>query len=163
MKNKILLLTLVLFTLLSISAKAQWKGFSVGPYLEAAIPKGDFAQSNRNGIGVGVAADIKLGGKLAATGSYGVIGFGRRPNEGGSSYVRVSARPLRAGLKYKLPLVYLKMESGVVHFKNEGGSGLILSPGLGIRVFGLDVQGSYESWLAEEGRSFASLKVAYHF
>ena len=76
-------LRIFFFFLISIiagrSANAQWKGFSFGPYLEAAWTKGDFAQTHRNGVGIGLSADIKLGGKLAATGSVGYQYFGAKP------------------------------------------------------------------------------------
>jgi hypothetical protein len=162
MKQK--LVGLVLFCILSVfgfQASAQLKGFSIGPYFEAAWPKGDFAATNANGIGAGIAADIKLGSKINLMGAAGYLRFGRKA--GSENPKALGAVPLRVGLKYKLPIVYLKMESGTAKFSNDNGSALILSPGIGIRILGLDVQGSYETWLEDEGRSFASLKISYHF
>lgn len=144
------------------SAHAQLKGFSIGPYVEAAWPRGDFAQSNRNGIGAGLAADIKLGNHLAAMGSYGILHFGAQRGSDFSGQT-INARPLRLGLKYKLPLLYFKMESGSAKLGSGMGNAVILSPGVGIRLLGLDLQGSYESWLGDQHMSFASLKLAYHF
>lgn len=152
---------ILVFFLPAGKASAQLKKFSIGPYIEAAWPKGDFLSTNINGIGVGLAGDIKLGPKLNIMGSAGYLRFGRRTGESTSEVI--TAIPVRVGLKYKLPLVYLKMESGTARMRQQETSALILSPGVGIRILGLDVQGSYESWLADEGRSFASLKIAYHF
>ena len=162
MKQKILLLTLLL-TGFAFTSKAQLKGFSVGPYFEAAWPKGDMADVNKNGLGIGVAADVKLGGKLAATGSVGFIRFGKRSVNSNLASQVISATPIRAGLKYKLPILYLKLESGIARFSNGNESPLILSPGIGVRLLGLDIQGSYETWLGEEGRSFTAIKIGYHF
>ena len=159
MKGKlttIILLIILLCT--SESSIAQLKGFSIGPYFEAAWPKGDFLEKNRNGIGLGIAADIKLGAGINLTGSAGYLRFFGR-----SDGKPLPAFPVRIGLKYKLPIIYLKMESGTARMGNDQGTALIRSPGIGVRIFGLDVQGSYESWLADEGRSFAALKIAYHF
>ncbi|MFL5738650.1 MAG: hypothetical protein ACJ75B_00425 [Flavisolibacter sp.] len=142
-------------------AFSQLKGFSIGPYLERDWVKGSMAQTNGNGLGVGVAGDIKIGSHLSLMGSYGYLHFGK--NFGEQFSQNINARPLRLGLKFKLPLIYLKMESGTVSFQNGSGSALILSPGLGIRVLGLDLQACYESWLHQSPQSFTSLKVAYHF
>lgn len=161
---KAIFFSMILFTslfLITGQATAQLKKFSIGPYLEGAWPKGDFLQTNGNGIGAGIAGDIKLGTKLNLMGSAGYLRFGRRTGEAASEVI--SAVPIRAGLKYKLPLVYVKMETGTVAINRQKGSAWILSPGLGIRVLGLDLQGSYETWLADQARSFASLKIAYHF
>ncbi|MGZ8544965.1 MAG: outer membrane beta-barrel protein [Flavisolibacter sp.] len=161
MKQKLSFFILLSFVaLMPLTLSAQLKGFSFGPYFEAAWVKGDFALNNNNGIGVGVAADLKIGGKTNLMGSLGYLRFGRK-SENGSSVL--TAIPLRVGLKYRLPLVYLKLESGSAKMNGAHGTALIISPGIGFRILGLDVQGSYETWLAEEGRSFAALKIAYHF
>src|SRR5947209_16291739 len=154
---------LLVFAMLFFARPAfsQLKGFSIGPYLERDWVKGSMAQTNGNGLGVGVAGDIKLGGHMSLMGSYGYLHFGR--NSGEQFSQSIDARPLRVGLKYKLPLVYLKMESGTVTFQNGSSSALILSPGVGVRLLGLDVQASYESWLHQTPQSFTSLKLAYHF
>jgi hypothetical protein len=142
-------------------AFAQLKGFSFGPYIESAWPKGDLANTNGKGIGAGISADIKVFGKISAMGSLGIIHFGRYGS--GETTQPLNASPLRLGVKYRLPFIYLKMESGVVKFKNGEGSAPIISPGIGFRLLGLDIQGSYEAWLRSQGTSFSSLKIAYHF
>src|SRR5207253_357367 len=55
----------IVFTVLSLfafrpAAKAQLKGFSIGPYVEAALPVGDFGDFYKSGIGGGLGVDIKL-------------------------------------------------------------------------------------------------------
>ena len=161
MKQKLSFFILAnLLALIPLTMNAQWKGFSFGPYVEAAWVKGDFATTNNNGIGAGLAADLKIGGKTNLMGSIGYLRFGRK-SETGSTVL--TAVPIRLGLKYKLPVVYLKLESGSAKMNDDRGTALIISPGIGFRILGLDVQGSYETWLADEGRSFAALKIAYHF
>lgn len=152
--------------LLSFAASAQLKGFSIGPYIESARPAGDFQKQNGNGLGIGLSADINLPGKLSATGSAGYIHFrkysGTEHNLQQQS-AALNAMPVRAGLKYKLPLVYFKLEGGAARFTNGSGSATILSPGVGVRLLGLDVQGNYETWFKEGSQSFWGLRIAYHF
>ena len=156
-------LFLILICFASLSSTAQLKGFSLGPYFEAAKPRGDMAEMNKNGLGIGVAADIKLGKRMAATGSVGYLHFGKKAGTADKPGAVINAVPIRAGLKYKLPIIYMKMESGVARFTNESESPLILSPGIGVRLLGLDVQGSYETWLGDYGRTFGVLRIGYHF
>ena len=142
---------------------SQLKGFSFGPYLEFGSPKGEFAKHNGNGLGAGLGADFKLAKKLSVMGSIGYMRFGREGGLLDSKNSVVSAVPVRGGVRYKLPLIYVKLETGVAKFNNDLPNALILSPGIGIRVLGLDIRGSYETWLGDEGRSFAALRLAYHF
>jgi len=156
----------VIFSTISISASAQLKGFSFGPYVEAAWPKGAFEQQQGNGFGLGVTADINLPGHFSATGSAGFLHFRKSidsihaPHTAKSS---MTALPLRAGLKYKLPVVYLKIEGGAAKSLKGEASSLIISPGLGARILGLDIQGNYETWIKEGSKSFWGLRIAYHF
>ncbi len=163
MKKILAFALLLLFTLASGYASAQLKGFSFGPYLEFGSPKGEFAKHNKNGIGIGIGGDFKIAKKWSVMGSFGYMRFGK---EGGLLDAKnsvVSALPIRGGIRYKLPLVYLKLESGVAKFNNDLPNALILSPGIGLRILGLDIRGSYESWLGDESRSYAALRLAYHF
>jgi hypothetical protein len=158
---------LSLYCVIAASAsQAQLKGFSLGAYAEYAKPTGTFEESNKNGIGAGINADIRLG-KLGVTGSVGFIHFNGKSviNENGhTGYPAVNAVPIRAGLKYRLvPLLYLKVESGVVNYTNNGGSAIIFSPGVGLRILGLDVQAKYESWIKNGNRSFWGVKAGYNF
>ena len=151
------------FLLSAHQGQAQLKGFSFGPYLEAAWPRGNFANTHNTGIGAGGTANIRLGGHLSAIGSYGFLHFGKTSSGGDGNIYTVDATALRLGIKYRLPLVYLKLESGTATLSHDHGSAVILSPGVGARLLGLDVQASYETWLKNENLSFTSLKVAYHF
>ena len=163
MKKILPLTALFLSSLFFKQGYAQLKGFSVGPYIEFGSPKGEFAKHNGNGLGIGVGGDFKLMKKLSVMGSFGYMRFGREGGLLDGKNSVVSAIPIRAGIKYKLPLVYVKIESGVAKFNNDLPNALILSPGIGLRILGLDIQGSYESWLGDEGRSYAALRLAYHF
>jgi hypothetical protein len=160
-------LSLLFFlTVLSLAAGAQLKGFSVGPYAERAWPRGNFETLYNNGIGAGVGADIKLPGNLGLTGSVGIIRFGGKEFMKGGVQEKqpaLTATPIRIGLKYRLPLVYLKIESGTARMNDDQGGGFILAPGAGIRVLGLDVQVKYESWLRQSSYSFWGVKASYNF
>jgi hypothetical protein len=162
---KIKCCTAIVFLLLikSFTASAQLKGFSFGPYFEAAWPNGDFAIRNGNGIGIGGTADINLPGRFSATGSIGYMHFKKYTGPENHPTVALNAMPVRAGIKYKMPLVYLKLEGGAARISGEDGSAVIVSPGLGVRLLGLDVQGNYETWLRDEGWSFWALRISYHF
>ena len=148
-----------------MQANAQLKGFSIGPYAEEAWPMGNLKETNKNGIGAGLNADIRVG-KLGLTASAGFIHFGGRTittNEGRTGMPSISAVPLRAGIKYRfVPVLYVKLEGGVAHYTNANGSALILSPGIGLRFLGLDVQAKYEAWMNSRN-SFWGLKVGYNF
>ena len=163
MKTTLLIFSL---TVLSQLANAQLKGFSFGPYAERAWPRGNFERSYINGMGAGVAADINLPGNLSLIGSLGVLRFpGKEFQKDGinEKIASLTATPIRIGIRYKLPLVYLKLETGSARMNDDNGGGMILSPGAGIRILGLDVQVSYESWIRSQRYSFLGLKASYRF
>jgi hypothetical protein len=154
------------FTIICLQSKAQLKGFSIGPYAEMAWPMGNLDETNKNGIGAGLNADIRIG-KLGLTGSVGYIHFaGKRigANEGAVDMPAINAVPIRAGIKYRfIPLLYAKLEGGVAKYTGGDGSAIIVSPGIGLRLLGLDVQAKYEVWMNDGNSSFWGLKVGYNF
>jgi len=154
---------LILLCLLSgaLTATAQLKGFGLGPYAETAWPAGSFARTHQRGWGAGLGADINLPGKLGITGSAGYMRFGAGNSE--SAQGAVNAFPVRVGLKYQLPLVYFKLESGKTHIPGSGSGGWIIAPGIGVRVLGLDLQARYESWNSTPAVSFWGLKAGFQF
>ena len=154
-------LLIILLTFSFHLASAQLKGFSVGPYAERAWPQGKFAESYHNGLGAGVSADIKLPGKLGLTGSLGFLRFGGKDLVKDGVHQEISpltATPIRIGIKYRLPLVYLKFETGTTGLDDDLGRGTIISPGAGIRVLGMDVQVKYETWFRSPSYSLWGLK-----
>ncbi|MDB5253095.1 MAG: hypothetical protein JWP27_2264 [Flaviaesturariibacter sp.] len=155
------LLFLTLLLAFRPSAQAQLKGFSIGPYVEAALPVGDFGDFYKSGIGGGLGVDIKLPlTSLGVTASAGYMHFSPKNDITGN----FNAIPIRAGLKYRLSLLYIKLEAGAASITDNGGTAFIVSPGLGIRVLGLDVQAKYENWSKDKANSgFAGLKVGYNF
>jgi len=166
-KRKLMTKVLLIVCLLtSTVCVAQVKGFGFGPYVEAAWPSGDFKQSNKNGFGAGLGADIRLG-KVGVTGSVGYIYFGGKAVYTGNENTEMPSYnviPVRVGVKYRLaPAIYAKLESGMARFTNNKESALIFSPGLGIRILGLDVQAKYEVWKNEQTFSFLGLKAAINF
>ncbi len=165
-KAKMTKVLLILLLLASTACVAQVKGFGFGPYVEAAWPAGDFKESNKNGFGVGFGADIRLG-KAGVTGSIGYLYFGGKTIHAGNETAdmpSVNVVPVRAGFKYRLaPGIYVKLESGVAKFAGENQSAIIFSPGLGVRILGLDVQAKYEVWKNEQTFSFLGLKAGFNF
>jgi hypothetical protein len=159
-------LVLVAVGITCTQASAQLKGFSIGPYIEAAKPLGHLDETNKNGGGLGLNADIRLG-KIGITGSAGFMHFPGKTietNEGAKQTPAINVIPIRAGLKYRLaPVLYAKLEGGMANYTNNDGSAFILSPGIGLRILGLDVQAKYETWINNGTRSFWGLKAGYNF
>jgi len=156
----------IAFLFPGIAGFAQLKGFSLGPFVEAGWPTGDFKQTNKNGYGGGLGADIRLG-KIGITGSVGYMHFGGKTMEKADGLVSmpaINAVPIRAGLKYRLaPGLYAKLETGVAQFTQGNESAFILSPGIGIRLLGLELQAKYEIWKKQETFSFWGLKAGFNF
>ncbi|RPE08745.1 hypothetical protein EGT74_17070 [Chitinophaga lutea] len=163
MKNRILLIVVMMLAC-SVASQAQLKRFSLGPYVEAGFPVGDFADANKTGYGVGLGADIKLIAGFGVTGSVGYMRFGGK-EVGNTTFSTVQAVPVRVGLKYQLiSILYVKLEGGAANFVGDlDGSAFILAPGVGIRVLGLDVQAKYENWFREGGLGFFGLKAGFNF
>ena len=151
----------------SMTGVCQLKGFSLGPFVEAGWPTGSFQETNKNGYGAGFGADVRLG-KIGLTGSVGYVHFGGKTifkEEGGLvDMPSIKAVPVRLGLKYRIvPALYVKMESGVAKFTGGDQSAVILSPGIGVRLLGLDLQAKYEMWKNEQTYSFWGLKAGINF
>ena len=162
MKN----ILVVAFLISALTGAAQLKGFSIGPFVESAWPTGNFQQANKNGLGAGLGADIRLY-KIGVTGSVGYMHFPGKTISKGDGDVKmpaVNAIPFRAGLKYRLaPAIYAKFESGVVQFTGTNESAIIISPGIGLRILGLELQAKYEVWKNQESHSFWGLKAGFNF
>ncbi|MGZ8557334.1 MAG: outer membrane beta-barrel protein [Chitinophagaceae bacterium] len=163
MKTVLVLLSLILMLL---PGQAQLKGFSVGPFAEKGMPTGSFKETNKNGYGAGFGADVRLG-KIGFTGSVAYMHFGGKTiNKAGENInmPAIKAVPLRVGLKYRIvPALYAKLESGIARFSGGDESAIIFSPGIGIRILGLDVQAKYEIWKREQSYSFWGLKAGINF
>lgn len=149
-----------------ITGSAQLKGFSVGPFVEAGWPTGNFQHSYKNGYGAGLGADIRLG-KIGLTGSVGYMHFGGKTIDKGGGMVKMpalNAMPVLGGIKYRLaPAIYARFESGVAKFTNSSESAFIISPGIGVRILGLELQAKYEVWKRNETFSFWGLKAGFNF
>jgi hypothetical protein len=156
----------VILTLAWLPGQSQLKGFSIGPFAEVASPTGDFKETNKTGYGVGLGADVRLG-KIGVTGSVGYMQFGGKTINTEGTFVdmpSVKAVPVRVGLKYRIiPSLYAKLESGVAKFTGGNESAVIFSPGLGVRLLGLDIQGKYEIWKNDKTYSFWGLKAGINF
>jgi hypothetical protein len=176
MKKTLSIITgmLLLLCLNSNISQAQinpLKRFSIGPFIEAGFPVGDLADTHNTGIGAGLGADVKLIGGLAVIGSVSYMRFSGKevdfgPGIGTAKLDALQAIPVRVGLKYKfLPLLYVKVESGVANFMGDyaDGSGVIFSPGIGLRVLGFDFQAKYEAWYKDGTAGFWGLKAGWNF
>lgn len=169
---KYVLAALVLAITLTIAtpAAAQLKGFGIGPYIETGLPLSDLKDTHKQGYGIGLFADIRLPGKLSITGSAGYMQFNGKtvavPESGIAEIPDLKAFPLRAGLKYRpTKIFYFKLESGAANYTgSQSGSAVIVSPGFGIRVLGIDVQAKYETWLKSGmNNSFWGFRAGYNF
>ncbi|MBV7531446.1 hypothetical protein [Chitinophaga sp. sic0106] len=151
------------------SSQAQLKRFSIGPFVEAGFPTGDFSETHKTGYGIGIGADIKLVAGLTAVGSVSYFYFGGKSfNDGTSSFDfrDLKAIPIRLGLRYNVfSILYAKLEGGTVQYAggDYNGIGGLVAPGIGIRVLGLDVEGKYEAWFKDATRGFWGLKAGYNF
>ena len=156
----------ILLVLLSLSVKGQLKGFSLGPFAETGWPSGGFKETNHQGIGGGVAADVRLG-KIGITGSMGYLRFEGKTTQKAGEIIHsnpVSGFPVRAGLKYRLaPAFYAKLEGGVVRINGEQESALLFSPGIGFRILGFELQGKYEVWKLQQPVGFWGIKGGFNF
>lgn len=168
MKRNILAFVAVLLTIcFSVqSSQAQLKRFSIGPYLEAGFPTGDFSKSHKPGGGIGLGADVKLIAGLTAVGSVGFMYFKGKSYDNGASFASAKVIPVRLGLRYQLiSILYVKAEGGTAHFTGDynNGTGALFAPGIGIRFLGLDVEGKYEAWFKDGTHGFWGLKAGYNF
>jgi len=148
---------------------AQLKRFSIGPYVEAGFPAGNFNKTNKTGIGAGIGADIKLIAGLGVTGSVGAMYFaGKTYTDPQGNQVKgssLSVIPVRVGVKYSLiSILYVKLETGAANYiRNNSGSAFILAPSVGVRLLGLDVSAKYEAWMKDGNIGFFGLKAGYNF
>ena len=146
-----------------LTTRAQIKPFSIGPYLEKAWMTGSAQSELNDGWGLGLTADVKLPGRLGVTGSFGYFQARGLETQTGS-LPSLKAYPLRAGLKYRpLPFIYFKMEAGGAQINGENGKAFILSPGVGVRVLAIDIQGKYEHWSGPRKMQFWGLRASLNF
>lgn len=140
---------------------AQSKYFSYGPYVEMMINKGKLPAASKAGLGGGLTAEIKLKSGLSVTGSVGYFNLQRESVKGNNTNIQVA--PVRAGVKYKLPvpLLYIKAEAGAAI--SSEGSRAIVTPGIGVHWKGVDVEAKYETWIKDNNYNLIGVKAAYLF
>lgn len=146
---------------ISVPALAQSKKFTYGPYVEMMIDKGKLPAASKAGLGGGLTAEIKVKSGLSITGSAGFLQFRGQSNKGNNTNIQVA--PVRAGVKYNLPvpLLYIKAESGAAI--SSEGTRAIVTPGIGVHWKGLDVEAKYETWIKDNSYNQVGVKAAYLF
>jgi hypothetical protein len=157
---------LLILTLLFIrpAANAQLKPFSFGVYGEAMFRTPAYKENSNFGYGGGLDFQFKLPVKLGITGSAGLLHFdGIKSESPLISTPELNIGILRAGLKYRINLLYLKLESGAAMPLKTGETTAILSPGLGVRFAAIDLQGKYEIWLDDANQEFYGIKLGIFF
>lgn len=155
---------ILIFTLVTgLSTLAQVKPVSFGVYGEGLFRADNSKEQVKNGFGGGLDFQFKLPVKLAITASAGYVHFGEKTLSATTKIPEINIAAVRTGLKYRVNLLYLKMESGAAIPFEEGNTTVILSPGLGIRLSAIDLQGKYEIWLDKTNQYFYGLKLGIHF
>lgn len=166
----------LVLTLAWLHAFAQWKTIDIGPYGEIAIPVGLFARDFKVGFGGGITTDIRLIKKWAATASVGYMELKGQVTSGFSGrYIvpNLGTIPLRGGVKYRVTSqFYAKLEAGWAAYTSkssgpfisyyDGGTPL-LSPGIGLRIKGFDVQAKYEVWTRDFANQLTGIKMGWNF
>jgi hypothetical protein len=156
-----LLILTVLF--ISLAANAQVKPFSFGIYGEAIFRADNSKEKVNNGFGGGLDFQFRLPVKLSAIGSAGLLHFDEKRLSPTVTVPELNIATLRAGVKYRINLLYLKMESGAAMPLKNGETTAILSPGMGIRFSAFDLQGKYEIWLDDVNQEFYGIKLGIFF
>lgn len=157
------LFTLAFVFVSGLSAKAQVKPLSFGVYGEGLSRADNTKEQVNNGFGGGLDFEFKLPVRLAITGSAGYVHFGEKTLSATTKIPEINIAAVRAGIKYRLNLLYAKMEAGTAIPFEQGNTRVILSPGLGIRLSAIDLQGKYEIWLDETNSCFYGIKIGIHF
>jgi hypothetical protein len=157
---------LFILTLLFIqpAAYAQVKPFSFGIYGEAMFKTPAYKENSNFGYGGGLNLQFNLPVKLSVIGSAGLLHFdGIKETAPLVSTPELNIAILRAGIKYRINLLYLKMESGAAMPLKNGQAAAILSPGLGIRFSSIDIQVKYERWLDDVNQDLYGIKLGIFF
>jgi hypothetical protein len=145
------------------NANAQTKRFVFGIYGEALFATESFSPGYDNGFGGGADFNYRFAGRFSVTGTAGYLHFHGKDLIQGIPSPNMNFIPVRAGLKYQFPLVYLKLETGAVTNIDDGRISVSLSPGIGARILSFDVQARYEHWLNYRKSSYAGIKMGINF
>jgi len=164
---KIIYLFAVLF-IISVSALAQTRKLTYGPYVETLINQGRLPAASKVGAGAGMEMKVKILTGWSFTASAGYVCFKGNTTPKNSSGADYQAIPVRLGVEYKLPVpaVYVKVEGGTAtiigHYSGQG-TRAIVTPGLGVHLKSLDVEAKYETWIQDNANSTIGVKAALSF
>lgn len=145
------------------NTNAQTRRFGFGIYAEGLFASESFSPGYNNGFGGGADLNYRFAGKFAVTASAGYLHFHGKALNDGLPSPNINFVPVRAGVKYVLPVAYLKLETGTVTNIDNGSTSLSLSAGIGARILSFDLQARYEHWLIKQESSYAGLKMGISF
>ena len=149
--------------LIAVSLNAQIKPFAFGVYGEALMRTEALKDRTNNGFGGGLDFQFRLPVKISVTGSAGLLHFAEKDLTSTTKVPEENMAIVRAGAKYRINLLYIKMESGAAIPLENGKTLAILSPGLGVKFSAIDIQAKYEVWLDEVNREFYGIKLGIFF
>jgi hypothetical protein len=175
MKKLFTMVIVMLAGLATTTAYAQdgdYKKFSLGLGLEAALPVGNLGNAYSFGAGATIRATIGIDESSAFTITSGAIAFLAKDLGGGYKLKTQINIPIKAGYKYMLSdNFYAIGEAGITIAKSyasngnggtvsASGSSFTYAPGLGLKLGAVDLSVRYEGY---SGAGFIGARLGFNF
>ncbi|OOQ60551.1 outer membrane beta-barrel protein [Mucilaginibacter pedocola] len=173
--KKLLAVAVVMLAALTSSklyAQDDYKKFSLGIGLEAALPVGNLSNAYSFGGGATIRATIGLDASSAFTITSGALAFAPKDLGGGYKLKTQVNIPIKAGYRYMLSdNFYAIGEAGVTIAKtyasngsggtvSASGSSFTYAPGIGLKLGGVDLSVRYEGY---SGAGFIGGRLGFNF